>query len=392
MPSTQEYIVNLKQIDNSPVRSPVSVIAVTGPGEVHLMHPDNRGGRKHIGTKPNWIYLLSSSPNHSPGCYDRRGDNSTTHNLIVPPVINIKIKLHILYAPIGITRDSVLDDFIRIDVAKANELWAKNRFGVQISEIVPATQSEDSSISSLADFSCEIHQQKAEEISSGDKNYIHIFLTKSVSRNSNVADENMKAGWVCNFPQNYAAIAYGRSSTLLSHELGHVMGLTHSDNSNSCQLRYPADNIMRPYFNERKSLTAGQIIRAHIDPDSMINKKHWRKGDTLAVQNNNFADCNPYLFPRLDYHDNLQFRPSMFTLNVSISSLQPAIRKIVRRDPEATDIVRSISEGEYDYHIEETIFNELEHLRTGDAFTEEVAKNQQQIARRRATSILSTAR
>ncbi len=54
---------------------------------------------------------------------------------------------------------------------------------------------------------------------------------------------------------------------LLSHEIGHAFSLTHVN----ADANFNVDNIMHSASNTRQYATEGQLFRAHLNPESILN-------------------------------------------------------------------------------------------------------------------------
>lgn len=93
-----------------------------------------------------------------------------------------------------------------------------------------------------------------------DAGRINVYIVDSV-------DGSTSRGNACVIGGAFVAIAATAGTDLLSHEIGHDLGLNHIDGVAS----YDQTNVMHSASNSRQYLTEGQLFRAHLEPNSAIN-------------------------------------------------------------------------------------------------------------------------
>jgi hypothetical protein len=104
-----------------------------------------------------------------------------------------------------------------------------------------------------------------------DNGRINVYLVDSV-------DGSTSRGNACAIGGPFVAIASTAGTDLLSHEMGHDMGLTHIDDLTA---NFDQTNVMHSASNSRAFLTEGQLFRAHMQPGSALNATYnARPGET----------------------------------------------------------------------------------------------------------------
>jgi len=90
---------------------------------------------------------------------------------------------------------------------------------------------------------------------------------------------------------------------LLSHEIGHAFGLVHVDKnggaSDAIAAQFNDENIMSSVSSRRKYITEGQLLRAHLNPSSVLNNLYQsRQGEATRDCDDGASHCVP-LWKRL---------------------------------------------------------------------------------------------
>jgi hypothetical protein len=94
-----------------------------------------------------------------------------------------------------------------------------------------------------------------------DAGRINVYIVDSV-------DGSTSRGNACVIGGSFVAIAATSGTDLLSHEMGHDLGLEHIDDLTKS---FDTTNVMHSASNARQFLTEGQLFRAHLQPGSAVN-------------------------------------------------------------------------------------------------------------------------
>lgn len=96
-----------------------------------------------------------------------------------------------------------------------------------------------------------------------------MYVVTSVNVNGSYASTN---GNACDIGGSFIAIGWQAGSSMLSHEIGHDLALTHTDDlSNALKARFDSTNVMWSSSSSRSFLTEGQTFRAHMTATSFFN-------------------------------------------------------------------------------------------------------------------------
>lgn len=82
-------------------------------------------------------------------------------------------------------------------------------------------------------------------------------------------DGGASRGRACPIGGDFAVLAESAGNELLSHEIGHLLSLTHIDHLSA---DFDRSNVMHSASSVRQYLTEAQIYRAHFNPNSAINQ------------------------------------------------------------------------------------------------------------------------
>jgi hypothetical protein len=147
-------------------------------------------------------------------------------------------------------------------VVTANSFWQRERVGIQIQggsiEFVDATQNPNAAY--YYDFKCDRDRQFLETQIGRRPNRINIYRVETVNNSAFAAD-------ACAFGSGFVALGESTEIDLLAHEVGHNFNLEHTDDLPGLG----TGNLMASFSTDREFMTEGQIFRAHVDPDSVVN-------------------------------------------------------------------------------------------------------------------------
>lgn len=201
---------------------------------------------------------------------------------------SIHLLTHILHTPEDI--NSVIKE-IKGNCRRSQEIWDKNRFGVQIAShdiYIPIEPIEDTSDDEVI-YGIELHKY-ASEAAERYPEYHHILYVRSLGGNTR------HVGWCANGNgTKYIIMTEGGSGELLCHELGHMYNLAHLHNLGECGKDMLTDrrNVMSKGASSRDRLTYGQIIRAHFLKNSYLNRSAATAAEILLdTGNQGCADSN----------------------------------------------------------------------------------------------------
>lgn len=181
--------------------------------------------------------------------------------------IQVPVTVWIVHGPFAAQRQHAIEACIR-----TSAIWNAERVGLAFSqfEVIDATGDPQAAARSTfpnGDLNPQAWVDLRNDIGFTNGR-LNIYWVNTV----NGATTN---GW-----SNFGAqIAMGADTfdELLSHEIGHAFSLTHSDGA----ANFDDTNVMWSGSIQRQFLTEGQLFRAHLDPDSIINAVYGaRPGET----------------------------------------------------------------------------------------------------------------
>ena len=147
---------------------------------------------------------------------------------------------------------------VRRDVDYTEYVYAQEALGIVFDlEIVDATATEN--IDSLMVFTCSKATTVEETVGHRDNRLNLYYLT--------TVDGGSRRGVACPVGGNFVAMAGHAGADLLSHEIGHMFGLSHIDSSES----FGRTNVMHSSSSVRRYLSEGQVFRAHWSSRSALN-------------------------------------------------------------------------------------------------------------------------
>jgi len=139
-------------------------------------------------------------------------------------------------------------------------IWDQERMGVTFGafDIRDAT-SPGTALFSHFDSTC-LMRNSLQTTVGHDVNRINIYMVDQV--NNDIGSSNS-----CGFGTGFIAMALGASNDLLAHEIGHNFWLRHID----MLPNFDETNVMHPASITRQYFTEGQLFRAHLSSNSVLN-------------------------------------------------------------------------------------------------------------------------
>ncbi|MBT8438676.1 MAG: hypothetical protein KJO91_03035 [Gammaproteobacteria bacterium] len=197
--------------------------------------------------------------NHRPARYTATPwtNNDDTFNVNFQARIQVPVTVWIIKGPFNQQRDHAIEACIR-----TSAIWNAERMGVAFSQfrVIDATadpQASDHFAFPNGDVGDSVWKPLRDDIGF-TVGRLNIYWVDTVNGSTTT-------GWSNFGPQ----IVMGRNTgdELLSHEIGHAFSLTHTNGV----ANFDQTNIMHNASNTREFITEGQLFRAHLDPDSILN-------------------------------------------------------------------------------------------------------------------------
>ncbi len=220
------------------------------------------------GTDSVKVGRLTSSPgsnettgftNHRPPRYRATPWTSgrDTFNVEFQPRIQVPVTVWIVKGPFTQQRNHAIEACIR-----TSAIWNAERMGVAFSQfqVIDATadpQAADHFAFPNGDVGDSVWKPLRDDIGF-TAGRLNIYWVDTVNGSTTT-------GWSNFGPQ----VVMGRNTgdELLSHEIGHAFSLTHTNGVTN----FDQTNVMHNASNTREFITEGQLFRAHLDPDSILN-------------------------------------------------------------------------------------------------------------------------
>lgn len=251
----------------------VQTLVIVADNEPQILQREWDNKFRYFGSQPDMIYIFPSDTNHGLTCQPWiKGKQEMVVSLI--PKVRLKLKAHIIYIAEEDGED-IEDAIKRIknDCETATKIWQANYFGIAIGELTIVDDRKNKYLLDAIEFNCSKHSEKIAKTSKTEDEYIHIFYVKSV-------DNSECAGYSCNYPKPYCALAYWRNPNLLAHELGHSFGLHHPEiepkELDLCRKDIAEDQCNMMWDgceSPRRHFTLGQMIQSYMNSESTLNRK-----------------------------------------------------------------------------------------------------------------------
>jgi hypothetical protein len=181
----------------------------------------------------------------------------------VSPRVPLALTIWILRAPYATQRTKEL-----ADVATTEGIFAQERFGVFFNIVDTLDVTANPSAATYLQFDCSQRAAMQKAIGKHGQR-VNVYVVNTVNVNGTYASTN---GNACGIGSDFVAIGWQAGSSLLSHELGHDLALTHTDElSSGLKARFDGTNVMWSFSSGRLYLTEGQTFRAHMTAASFFN-------------------------------------------------------------------------------------------------------------------------
>lgn len=172
--------------------------------------------------------------------------------------ISVPITFWILSTPFN-TNSARADNFW---FAMQTTFWPE-RVGLLFTPTTTRDATTNANAATYRAFTCgasNVNMTNMQRDIGADAGRINVYIVDSV-------DGSTARGQACVIGGSFVAIAATAGTDLLSHEIGHDLGLNHIDGLPS----FDQTNVMHSASNTRQFLTEGQLFRAHLQPGSAIN-------------------------------------------------------------------------------------------------------------------------
>lgn len=196
-------------------------------------------------------------------------------NLAFSPVIVLPVTVWIVATPSEELEERAVEHALT-----TASIWRAERVGLELSlEIVDVTGHADAW--SFSDFACSMRQAMMAAMGSRPSRF-NVYWVDTVNGST-------YAGSSCALGSGFVAMGRDTSDDLLVHELGHGLGLEHTD----AQSGFGHTNVMHSASSTREFLTEGQVFRAHVDPGSVLNGLYGaRAGEPTRVCAHSASDAS----------------------------------------------------------------------------------------------------
>lgn len=180
------------------------------------------------------------------------GDDALSTELADP--ISVPMTFWVLRAPLAGTTDR-----IRTDLDYTRGVFALEGLGLALDDVEIIDATADPDAQDILDFDCSKRLAAEGGIGHRDDRLNFYYV--------NVVDGGTDRGVTCPVGGNFVAMASRAGRDLLSHEMGHMLGLLHIDGFDD----FDRTNVMHSSSTIRRFLTEGQIFRAHWGTRSVLN-------------------------------------------------------------------------------------------------------------------------
>jgi hypothetical protein len=154
----------------------------------------------------------------------------------------------------------------------ALQIFWDERMGIILSPIDVQDATANPAAANYATFTCTQQAQLQQDIGAA-AGRLNVYMLGSVDRGgSNFATTN---GNACAIGGNFVALGSAINADLLAHEIGHNLGLTHTDDLST---DFDPTNVMWSSSSTRQFLAEGQTMRAHLTAGSALNALNLRPG------------------------------------------------------------------------------------------------------------------
>jgi len=194
-------------------------------------------------------------------------DWSATVTLTFPNQISVPITFWIVRGTFSTQRTVAMNA-----LSTALQIYWDERLGIILSPIDVQDATGNKAAANYATFTCTQQAQLQKDIGAA-AGRLNVYLLGSVDRGGgNFATTN---GNACAIGGSFVALGSAINADLLAHEIGHNLGLTHTDDLTA---DFDATNVMWSSSSTRQFLTEGQTMRAHLTPGSAMNALNLRPG------------------------------------------------------------------------------------------------------------------